>query len=30
MEQDFSVGKRRQSITLRFSAIVPPLETPGL
>src|SRR5438309_5476907 len=24
MEQDFSVGKRRQSITLRFSTIVPP------
>ncbi len=30
IEQGFSVGKRRQSITLRFSAIVPPWETWGL
>jgi hypothetical protein len=30
IEQGFSAGKRRQSITLRFSAIIPPLGTPGL
>jgi len=30
IEQGFSVGKRQQSITLRFSAIVPPWETWGL